>query len=113
MENSASPERAAHDQGKCPICFIGEIGPYYGFNRGSPNLGPRVSVLDHKGTVLARLGHGRRRRGRGSSCRRTGSRWTPAATSMSAKCRTAWPSLFPGEPVPKPLRSLQKLVKVA
>ena len=29
--------------GKCPICYIGEIGPYYGFNRGAPNLGPRVS----------------------------------------------------------------------
>ncbi|MEI6535918.1 MAG: heavy metal-binding domain-containing protein [Verrucomicrobiaceae bacterium] len=43
--------------GKCPICFVGEIGPYFGFNRGAPNLGPRLTVLSNKGEVLSDQGH--------------------------------------------------------
>ena len=30
--------------GKCPICYVGEIGPYMNVNRKNPNLGPRVSI---------------------------------------------------------------------
>ena len=42
--------------GKCPICYIGECGPVMGVNRASPNLGPRVSIVDNKGKLLARFG---------------------------------------------------------
>ena len=41
--------------GKCPICYVGEIGPYYEFNRGAPNLGPRLSILSNQGRLLARI----------------------------------------------------------
>ncbi len=100
--------------GKCPICYVGEIGPYYGFNRGAPNLGPRVSVLDHKGTVLARLGH------EPLAGTRPGQFLSPHGLAVDSRgdlyvgevAVTAWPSLFPGEPVPKPLRSLQKFTRL-
>ena len=42
--------------GKCPVCYVGEIGPYYEFNRGAPNLGPRITILSNEGKVLARIG---------------------------------------------------------
>src|SRR6201991_3182149 len=43
-------------QGKCPVCYIGELGPVQPVNRHVPNLGPRVSIVDHTGKRLARLG---------------------------------------------------------
>ena len=76
-------------QGKCPICYIGECGPVMGVNRASPNLGPRVSIVDNKGALLARFGDvdGRGQRAGRSSSRRTASRSIRAATSTSAKSR--------------------------
>ena len=57
MEQRRAPaKRPAHDGGKCPLCFIGEVGPYLGSNRGFSNLGPRVSILSNTGKLLARLG---------------------------------------------------------
>ena len=41
--------------GKCPVCYVGEIGPYYEFNRDAPNLGPRVTILSNEGKVLSRV----------------------------------------------------------
>ena len=35
-----------------PRFVVGEIGPVMRFNRGAPNLGPRLSVLDAKGQPL-------------------------------------------------------------
>ena len=35
---------------------MGELGPYLSVNRGHPNLGPRLSFLDLRGQVVARLG---------------------------------------------------------
>ena len=58
--------------------------------RQHPNIGPRLSFVDEKGRLLARLG--RRAPGRGSSrassSRRTASPSTRAATSTSAKSAT-------------------------
>src|SRR5436189_301199 len=42
---------------KYPVCYIGELGPVMGVNRNSPNLGPRVSIVDHQGKPLSRFGH--------------------------------------------------------
>ena len=73
--------------GKCPICYIGEIGPHLPVNRDAPNLGPRVSIVDHKGKLLARLARVpvARAPGRASSSRRTASASTVAAISTSAR----------------------------
>ena len=38
-----------------PVCYIGELGPATAVNR-KPNLGPRVSIVDHEGKLLARIG---------------------------------------------------------
>lgn len=99
---------------KCPICYIGECGPVMNVNRRAPNLGPRVSIVDHQGKRLARLGglHGGDAPGQFIS---------PHGLTVDSRgdiyvgevSLTAWPNLFPNTPVPDPLRSLQKLVKVS
>ncbi len=101
--------------GSCPLCFVGEIGPYLGSNRGFPNLGPRVSVLNNKGEVLARIGKETDAHGLNP-----GQFMSPHGIAMDSRgdlyvgevSVAAWPSLFPGKPVPRPIRSLQKLVKL-
>src|SRR5215475_5081938 len=100
--------------GKCPICFIGEIGPYLNFNREAPNLGPRVSVVDHQGKLLTRLGL---IPGAGT---KPGQFTSPHGLAVDSRgdlyvaevAFTAWPSLFPDKPPQADLRSLQKLEKV-
>ena len=44
-----------------PVCYIGELGPVQPVNRNSPNLGPRVSIVDHQGKLLSRIGDPARR----------------------------------------------------
>ena len=39
-----------------PVCYIGELGPVMPVNRNSPNLGPRVSIVDNQGKLLSRFG---------------------------------------------------------
>ena len=39
-----------------PICYIGEVGPAAAVSRDIPNLGPRVSIVDHKGKLIGRFG---------------------------------------------------------
>ena len=100
--------------GKCPLCYVGETGPYYGFNRGAPNLGPRVSILSNKGELLARITT--------TPAAGTGPGQFLAVHGISVDSRgdiyaaevgyTAWPSLFPGVPAPQKLRCLQKFEKV-
>lgn len=97
--------------GKCPICYVGEIGPYLQSNRKTPNLGPRISILDNQGKLLARLGvvptagtgpgkfmspHGIAADSRGD-------------IYVGEVAETAWPSLFPDQPVPARLHAIRKL----
>jgi DNA-binding beta-propeller fold protein YncE len=99
--------------GRCPYCFIGEAGPELTVNRGHPNLGPRVTVADRSGRPLARLGNlgaghtpGRFIAPHGLAVDSAGSLYV-AEVSLSA-----WPTTFPGEPVPEHLRTLHKLVRL-
>lgn len=39
-----------------PVFYVGELGPAMASNQNTPNLGPAISILDHKGRHLARLG---------------------------------------------------------
>jgi DNA-binding beta-propeller fold protein YncE len=98
-----------------PRFVVGEIGPVMRFNRGAPNLGPRLSVLDAKGQVLARIGT------EPAAGVGPGQFLSPHAVAADSRgnlyvaevAETAWPQLFPGEPMPDPLRCLQKLAPVA
>jgi hypothetical protein len=100
--------------GKCPVCYIGEIGPYYEFNRGAPNLGPRVTIVSNEGKVIARItrepcaGQG------------PGQFISPHGLAVDSRgdlyvgevCYTAWPSVYPDKPMPKRMRSLAKYERV-
>ncbi len=44
------------EQGKNPLCYIGELGPSMPVNRDIPNLGPRLSILNLEGKLIGRLG---------------------------------------------------------
>jgi hypothetical protein len=97
------------------VAYIGEIGPYLRANFGWPNIGPRVTVCDLDGTVLARLGEVP---GAGTG---PGQFLSPHGITVDSRGDvyvgdvgyTAWPSLFPTTPVPEPLRCLRKFVRVA
>jgi DNA-binding beta-propeller fold protein YncE len=101
--------------GKCPICYVGEIGPYMDVNRHVPNLGPRVSILDHKGQLLGRLAR------EPSAGVEPGRFLSPHGLAVDSHgdlyvgevAAAAWPSLFPGVPAPDPLRRMQKFVRRA
>jgi DNA-binding beta-propeller fold protein YncE len=100
--------------GKCPICYIGECGPVMGVNRKSANLGPRLSIVDHEGRLLARFGDVA---GAGNA---PGQFISPHGVAVDSRgdvyvgevSATAWPQLKPGEPVPSPLHSLRKMTKL-
>jgi hypothetical protein len=101
--------------GKCPVCYIGEIGPYLSANFGWPNVGPRISIVSHEGKLLARLGVVP------AAGTGPGQFMSPHGIAVDSRgdiyvgevSYTAWPSLFPGRPVPPGLRSLQKFVRLA
>ncbi len=42
--------------GSKPRFLIGELGTMGGVNRHHPNIGPRLSIVDREGKVIARLG---------------------------------------------------------
>jgi len=112
--NMHRPSGLYMPKGKCPICYIGEIGPYLGFNRGAPNLGPRVAIVDNQGKLITRLavepaagtGPGQFLSPHGLMVDSHGDLY------IGEVGYTAWPSLFPGKPIPKGLRCLQKFVRV-
>ena len=99
--------------GHHPVCYIGELGPGMAVNRNSPNLGPRVSIVDNQGKLLSRIGdphagtaptsfigpHGLAADSRGD-------------LYVGEVCWTLWPGLFPGQPHPANLRALQKYERI-
>ena len=100
--------------GKCPVCYIGEIGPYYPHNRGTPNLGPRVTILSNEGKVISRI---ERTPSGGTG---PGQFISPHGLAVDSHgdlyvgevAYTAWTSLFPDQPKPRRIRSLQKYERV-
>ena len=100
--------------GKCPICYIGECGPVMAVNREWPNLGPRVSIVDNEGKLLARFGI---YEGAGNEA---GAFISPHGIAVDSHgdiyigevSDTAWKQLRPGVPPPQPLNSLRKMKKL-
>ncbi|MEO8629079.1 MAG: peptidyl-alpha-hydroxyglycine alpha-amidating lyase family protein [Betaproteobacteria bacterium] len=101
------------ETGKQPLCYIGEIGPTMPVNREMPNIGPRISIVTHKGEVLARLGDVQ-------AGERPDQFIAPHGMAVDSRgdiyvgevSYTAWPQVYPGVATPPGLRSLRKLVHV-
>ncbi len=97
-----------------PVFIVGELGPSMNFNRGAPNLGPRLSVLTKAGELVTRLevspamglGPGQFISPHGIATDSLGDIYV-AEVSV-----TGWPQLFPELPRPRAIRSLQKLARV-
>jgi DNA-binding beta-propeller fold protein YncE len=101
--------------GHDPLCYVGEAGPALEFNRGAPNLGPRVSIYTHDGTLVTRLGN-EPTLGTGA-----GQFISPHGICVDSRgdiyvgevSFTGWPNVYGNDDRPSPLRALQKLVKVS
>ena len=89
------------------------LGPVMNVNKNVPNLGPRISIVDASGKRLARFGGRHAGLGRGEFIAPHGmavdSRGDVYVGEVSY---TMWPELYPNEPRPADLRSLQKFRRV-
>ena len=97
--------------GKDPLFYVGELGPGMPVNADMPNIGPRLSIMDNKGSLLARLGTtpGGRDPDRfiaphGLAVDRHGDIY------VGEVAFTAWSRFGSGEP-PENLMSLRKLIR--
>jgi hypothetical protein len=95
------------------LCYIGEGGPAGEINKDWPNIGARVSIHTLKGKVVARLGkpHGGMLPGQftsphGIAVDSGGNIFVGELTGRS------W-SRFSKDPIPKKLRVIHKLTKLA
>ncbi len=108
--NMHRPSGLFRERGPEGRFYVGEIGGGLGVNVDMPNIGPRVSIYDAKGALLARLGS----RPAGLE---PGQFISPHGLAVDSRG-----DVYVGEvsytnwgrrgPIPPGLRSLQKLVKV-
>jgi len=97
-----------------PRFIVGELGPGMPVNLKYLNLGPRLSIVDKAGALLARLG------GTEGPGTETGRFLAPHGLAVDSRgdiyvgevSYTNWPTSFPDIPMPRHVRSLQKLAKV-
>jgi DNA-binding beta-propeller fold protein YncE len=98
--------------GKSPTFLIGELGPGMRVNLRAPNLGPRLTIVDATGALIARLGE----KGAGLE---PGTFMAPHGLALDSVgdiyvgevSYTNWSTSFPDQTMPRPLRSLQKLAR--
>jgi len=102
-------------RGKAPTFVIGELGPGMRVNLNAPNLGPRLSIVDARGKLIARLG------GKDGPGLEPGKFIAPHGLALDSAgdiyvgevSYTNWSTSFPEVSMPRPLRSLQKLAKTS
>jgi NHL repeat len=101
-------------RGKSPTFVIGELGPGMPVNLKAPNLGPRLSIVDQHGKLIARLG------GEAGPGLEAGKFLAPHGLALDSRgdiyvgevAYTNWKTSFPNTPQPKTIRSLQKLERL-
>jgi DNA-binding beta-propeller fold protein YncE len=101
-------------KGKPPTFIIGELGPGLRVNLKSPNLGPRLSIVDNQGKLISRLG------GKDGPGLEAGKFLSPHGLAVDSAGDiyvgevgyTNWPTSFPDAPRPNHLRTLQKLERI-
>jgi DNA-binding beta-propeller fold protein YncE len=92
--------------------YVGELGPVFrSATPYPPNIGARIKVLDAEGAVLSNVG---------AATMGTGTKQFVCPHGIAADSRgdlyvgetshTAWPMVFPDEPIPDGLPTLRKLV---
>jgi DNA-binding beta-propeller fold protein YncE len=94
--------------------IIGELGPGMPVNRLYPNIGPRLSIVDREGKLVARLG------GEDGPGLEPGKFIAPHGLAVDSRgdiyvgevSYTEFPKLYPDRAIAKGMRSLQKLEKV-
>jgi DNA-binding beta-propeller fold protein YncE len=99
---------------KKPLCYIGEIGPTMPVNRDVPNLGPRISIVDHQGKLVSRFGAVH------AGYDRPDQFVAPHGMAVDSRgdiyvgevSYTAWPQIYPNKDIPPGLPTLRKLVRV-
>ncbi len=99
--------------GANPNFYVGELGPTMAVNKDIPNLGPRISITDHTGKVLARLGHMH-------AGEAVGQFIAPHGLAIDSRgdiyvgevSNTLWSQFMPPPDPPRELRCLQKLRKM-
>ncbi|MCH8827898.1 MAG: hypothetical protein IIB16_13140, partial [Chloroflexi bacterium] len=96
-------------RGAQPLMYIGEYFCGIGNNRMGTNLGPRVTISDLKGNVLARLGEE-------TYGDEPGRFYSPHGIAVDSKgdiyvAEVSWADYGSKMDPPKELRSMQKLVK--
>jgi DNA-binding beta-propeller fold protein YncE len=100
--------------GRNPEFIIGELGPGMNVNRNVPNLGPRLTIVDREGRRVARLG------GEHGPGLQAGRFIAPHGIALDSRgdiyvgevSYTNWRNMDPDKPIPRPMRSLQKLERV-
>jgi streptogramin lyase len=100
-------------QGRQPLFYIGELGPTMPVNREIPNLGPRISIVNHEGKLVGRVGDIR-------AGQELNQFIAPHGLAIDSRgdlyvgevSYTAWSQVYPGTEPPRGLRSLRKLVRV-
>jgi hypothetical protein len=99
-------------KGRCPCCYVGELGPGLDVNLKAPNLGPRISVLSNEGKLLSRFG---------SLSGGPGEFWSPHGLTVDSHgdlyvgevSFTAYPRYHGGQAAPpEGVRCLQKFRRV-
>ena len=96
-----------------PLCYIGEIGPTMPVNREVPNIGPRISIVDHEGKLVSRFGAAH------AGYDRPDQFVAPHGMAVDSHgdiyvgevSFTAWSQIYPNKEIPKGLRTLRKLVR--
>jgi hypothetical protein len=99
--------------GSCPVCYIGELGPGMAVNRASPNLGPRLSIVDNTGKRLGRIGGLHAGLGPGEFTAPHGIAVDSHGDIYVGEVTwTNWPTTFPDKPRPDSPRCLHKFRKL-
>ena len=94
-----------------PVFYVGELGPVLASNANTPNLGPAISILDHEGRHLARLGTAR-------AGIEAGAFMSPHGVAVDSHgdvyvaelTHTVWARVYGGEP-PANVRTVVKLCR--
>jgi len=115
VRNMHRPSGLAITPGPCPHCIVGELAPYMEVNRMTPNLGPRVSVVDRAGKLVSRID---RKLGAGLG---PGQFVSPHAIALDSRgdmyvgevAATDWEKVFPDTPKPAKLGRFQKFRRLS